>query len=167
MTRWALLASGPSARRAQAEAAAARGLQVGVVGNAFELYPEAAFLAASDRRWWCKYDQARQFEGAKYSCQGSRGVQRLRVPSVPGTCNSGVLALEAAVQNGATHIELYGFDMHGSHFFGPYHNGLVNTSAQRRAVHLQEYEAWAAVHLDVRVVNCTPGSALACFEVMG
>ena len=52
--------------------------------------------------------------------------------------NSGVLALQVCAQMGATHVRLYGFDMHGTHFFGPYQNGLGNTTESRRKVHLKQ-----------------------------
>ncbi|HBZ8061176.1 TPA: hypothetical protein MM161_004854, partial [Klebsiella pneumoniae] len=54
-----LLGPGPSASASLAERL--RGRRVGVVGNAFELAPWAEFLAASDRQWWDKYPEARQF----------------------------------------------------------------------------------------------------------
>lgn len=164
MSKWALLAPGPSARREDVERAAARGLRVGVVSNAFELYPEADFLAASDRKWWRKHPQAMEFWGQKYAAQDTPGVKRVRVPSVVQTSNSGVLALEVAVLSGADYVELYGFDMHGSHFFGRYKNGLANTSAARRQVHSRQYQTWAQAHPGVQVLNCTRGSALLCFE---
>ena len=165
MNAWALLAPGPSATREQALQAAERGLRVGVVSNAFELYPEAEFLAASDGHWWRKYEEAQAFEGLKFSAHRVPYAQRLKVDCVERTSNSGVLALEAAVHLGAQSVELYGFDMHGTHFFGPYKNGLTNTSKARREIHMQQYEQWAKAHPDVRVVNCTKGSKLTCFEV--
>lgn len=95
------------------------------------------------------------------------GIERVEVPAIGDVCNSGVLALEVARMRGATRIELYGFDMHGSHFFGEYTNGLGNTSAKTRTVHLEQYRKWAAANTGIEVINCTPASAIDCFPMMG
>ena len=156
-----LLAPGPSMSRDLAESM--RGQRVGVVSNVFELAPWADFLAANDRAWWRAYPEAINFAGRRFSSSEFPGVERCR----PGNTQwaSGVLALQAAVNLGAKRIRLYGFDMHGSHYFGEYTNGLVNTKPYRRAVHLQQFRDWARANPRVEVVNCTPGSALDCFPM--
>lgn len=154
-----LLAPGPSMSQALADSF--RGQWVGVVSNCFELAPWADFLAAQDAAWWSAYPPAKRFRGRKFSAQMIDGVERLEAPS---SLNSGCLALSAAVKLGAARIRLYGFDMHGTHFFGPYENGLKNTVEARRQVHLRQYNAWARAHPEIEVINCTPGSAIDCFE---
>ena len=69
------------------------------------------------------------------------GVTKVTIPRL-GVCNSGVLSLECAKRQGAKRILLLGFDMRGSHFFGPYTNGLSNTTEAKRRNHLKQYEAW-------------------------
>jgi len=155
-----LLGPGPSASASLAERL--RGRRVGVVSNAFELAPWAEFLAASDRQWWDKYPEARQFAGTRYSSHRIGGV--IQLPGAPTNWNSGVLGLAVAASLGATLVRLHGFDMHGSHFFGPYTNGLRNTVPARRQIHQLQFAQWARQNPHVRVVNCTPGSALRCFE---
>lgn len=134
-------------------------MPLGVVGNAYELVPGATFLVAADRGWWLKHPEAASFEGRKFC--NTPGVHEYI--GLPPELNSGVLALTVAVRLGAKRIRLYGFDMHGSHFFGPYQNGLRNTSETRRAVFLKQYEEWAKANSRISVLNCTPGSALTCF----
>ena len=60
---------------------------------------------------------------------------------------------------------MFGFDMHGEHWHGKHPQGLRETAPEL-------YERWIsrmaslAPELErrgVEVVNCTPGSALACF----
>lgn len=160
MIEFDLLGPGPSASASLAERLRAR--RVGVVGNAFELAPWAEFLAASDRQWWDKYPAAREFAGARYSGHRMRGVQQLA--GALTNWNSGVLALAVAAHLGATLVRLHAFDMHGTHFFGPYANGLANTAPARREIHKQQFAQWARQNPQVRVVNCTPGSALRCFD---
>ena len=162
MTEVAILAPGPSASAALAETL--KGKRLIVVGNAWELAPWAEALVANDRAWWAKHPDAMQFQGAKYSANRVRGVEL--VANGRPNLNSGTLAMIVAVHHlGATAIQLHGFDFHGTHFFGPYTNGLRNTAQHQRKQHLQQYERWGRANKAVEVVNCTPGSAMACFPV--
>jgi len=162
MTTWALLAPGPSASAEDAERVRAAGIPLGVIGNAFQLAPWADFLAATDAAWWRKFPEALTLPGAKYTMHEVRGVERVKVAGYVSV-NSGVLGLEVARSKGASRILLLGFDMHGTHFFGPYTNGLSNTTDQRRRMHLAQYARWAKRNRVIEVFNCTAGSALKCF----
>lgn len=155
-----LLGPGPSASPDLAQRL--RGRRVGVVGNAFELAPWAEFLAASDVQWWEKHPAAMAFAGVRYTAHRKAGLQQLA--GARTNWNSGVLGLAVAASLGATLVRLHGFDLRGTHFFGPYTNGLRNTAPARREVHQQQFAQWARQNPHVRVLNCTPGSALRCFE---
>ena len=163
MSTWALLAPGPSASADQAERV--RGLRLGVVGCAYQLAPWADFIASTDAAWWRKYPEAKNLPGLKFSMHHVAGVTKVAIPGL-GVCNSGVLALECAKRQGAERILLFGFDMHGSHFFGRYENGLSNTTDAKRAVHFRQYEAWRKANPQIEVINCTAGSALRCFPMV-
>lgn len=166
MAAWALIAPGPSATAAAAERAREMGLNVGVVSSAFLLAPWADFIAATDSAWWRANPDAKVCPGRKFAMHRVDGVERLDIPALRTVCNSGVLALEAAKLLGATRIELHGFDMHGTHFFGEYTNGLRNTTAEQRVRHLAQYRRWADAHPEIEVINCTPGSAIDCFPML-
>lgn len=154
-----LCAPGPSMSLALVDSL--KGQRVGVVGRVFELAPWAEFLVANDAEWWEKYPHALQFKGRKFSHNRIDGVERCE----PGASNlnSGVLAMQAALNMGAEVIRLHGFDHHGTHYFGPYTNGLVNTPEHTRLIHLRQFQAWKALNAHVTVINCTKGSALDCF----
>lgn len=154
-----LLAPGPSLTREICDTVRAQ--LVGVIGNAFELCPDADFLVATDAAWWRKHPAAMRYAGARFSASSLAGVQR--VTNGRTDWSSGVLALQTAVNLGATHIELYGFDMHGTHFFGPYENGLTNTTAARRSVHQRQFSTWKLMHPDITVRNRTEGSQLQAY----
>lgn len=159
---WFLLAPGPSMSAELAERV--RGRKVIAVGNCFELAPWADVLVANDHGWWRKHPNAHEFAGRKFS--GTRALYTEDVqPRMFGSdTNSGLLAIECARNLGATTAILLGYDMHGTHFFGKYMNGCGNTSAARRAVHVAQFQAFAASKRPgIEVVNCTPGSALRCF----
>lgn len=161
MTTWALLAPGPSA---SAELAArVRGVPLGAIGCAYQLAPQAVFVASSDAAWWRAYPEAKGLPVSKFCMGTMNGIEKVWMPEIASVVNSGVLGLECARRAGATRILLLGFDMRGTHYFGPYTNGLTNTNDVKRRVHLQQYARWKKAHRDVEVINCTPGSALLCF----
>ena len=150
----------------QAVADSVRGQKVGVVTSAMPLAPWADFLAATDAGWWLRTPESRKFAGAKYSAARiGDEVTRISTPLVTSSTNSGVLALEVAKQLGATRVLLLGFDHHGTHYFGPYTNGLRNTPERRRLEHMRQFEQWGRANKGIEVVNCTPNSALKCFPM--
>lgn len=161
---WALLAPGPSATAEDAERVRDAGIPLGVVSSAYPLAPWADFIAATDGAWWRRYPDALALPGAKYTMHNVRHVERVKVPGYVSV-NSGVLALECAKRAGATRILLVGFDMHGSHFFGEYRNGLSNTSEAKRRMHLSQYAKWAKANRCIEILNCTEGRALKCFPM--
>jgi hypothetical protein len=165
VTTWALLAPGPSASADDAARVAAAGIPIGAIGNAFQLVESPAFIAATDSAWWRKYPEAKERSRKLFTMHNVYGVERVRVPGWVAV-NSGVLGLQCAKLQGAMRILLLGFDMHGTHFFGPYTNGLKNTTEQRRRIHLSQYAQWAKQNQDIQVINCTPGSALKCFPMV-
>jgi hypothetical protein len=158
-----LLAPGPSMSKELAERVRAQ--QVGVVTSAYPLAPWATFLAATDHEWWRKNPQAKQFTGHRYTPWNIPGTEQVRSAIVSGRSNSGVLALECAVRLGATRILMLGFDHSGTHYFGPYTNGLSNTTPARRNDHAAQYALWQRAHPQISVKNCTTGSALNVFPL--
>lgn len=159
---FALLAPGPSMSQALADSV--RGCRVGVITSAYPLAPWADFLAGTDAGWWLRTPDAKKFAGDKYSV-GRIGDEVTQVREVTTSTNSGVLALEVAKQRGATKILLLGFDHHGTHYFGPYTNGLRNTPERRRREHMMQFAQWGRENKGIEVINCTEGSALKCFPM--
>lgn len=159
-----LLAPGPSMSQGLADSV--RHLRVGAVGRCWELAPWAEFLVSTDVKWWKTYPEAKSFAGEKFSPNDIEGVTRFRSGRVCHSTNSGAIAVDVAITKyGADRVLLLGFDMHGSHYFGEYTNGLNNTPPARRRVHLAEYQRMANAFPD-RIINCTPGSVLRCFPTM-
>lgn len=162
MSTWALLAPGPSASADLA--GRLRGMRLGAVNNACQLAPWAEFIAAADRGWWLKHTEYLRLPGRKFCTISHPETEWMKVPGIAGV-NSGVFAMEVAKHLGATRILLFGFDMHGTHFFGSYVNGLRNTKPERRLVFLEQYAQWATANPAIEVLNCTSGSALKCFPM--
>lgn len=156
LNHWVMLGPGPSMSQALAETFRDHH-NVCVVGNAFELAPWARVLVASDRSWWRRHPKANEFQGQKYDTQNFH--TRL------GTgANSGALALYVLASLGAKSVELHGFDMHGTHFFGPYRNGCANTNEVQRRVHLRQFRDFARDNPEIEVINHTQGSHLDAFQ---
>lgn len=160
-----VLAPGPS--MSQSVADSVLGDNVICVNNTFELAPWAVALCAQDYRWWRHYRDAENFAGRKFSTNQIEGVERIQNPAVVATgSSSGLLGIEVARSIfGATSIDLYGFDNHGTHYFGKHPDKLRHTHAARFAVFDQQFKEWARQFKDIRVVNRTPGSALTAFPL--
>lgn len=173
----AVLASGSSMNQRTADALHIADVPCIAVNTTYKLAPWAWALYAADVEWWIHPGNAtaHQFEGLRISCQSVKGVHMLRNAGVVGysdaaDCvhtfgNSGAQAIQIAVKSGARRVLLFGFDMHGEHWHGKHPQGLRETAPEL-------YERWIsrmaslAPELErrgVEVVNCTPGSALACF----
>lgn len=162
MTVWAVLASGPSMSPEVAEQVRGR-CHVMAVSDSYRLAPWADALASTDAAWWRAHPGALQFEGRKFtgapSFQAIDGVER--VPgALPGS-NSGLLGMMAARHLGATAVLLCGYDLHGTHFFGPHAAPLRNTTPDRFDAFRRQFAMWQPK--DLRIWNCTPNSGLRCY----
>jgi hypothetical protein len=90
--------------------------------------------------------------------------------------NAGFQAVNIAMHGAAPLIALVGFDMKATigrrHFFGDHPQGLHRDKGEAELeryfrMFIREFETAArSVPHGVRIVNCTPGSALRCFETM-
>lgn len=159
----------------QEQVAKVEGMPTIVVNDAWKMAPWADVLYAADKAWWIHHPEAMAFKGIKVCAQPNRpkGVEFIRPTGMYGfdpdpSCvrtggNSGYQAVHVAIHTGASRILLLGFDMHGTHFFGPHQEPLRNT-------HPSSYPKWIsrfkqlAIHADI--VNCTPGSALTTVRCM-
>lgn len=153
------------------------------------LAPWADVLLASDARWWRENQvEARKFVGLKVTVEPPGGSERLNWPEVRqlknggvvlfderrthvgGGGNSGFHAVHLAAHFGCKKILLCGFDMRGTlgkqHWFGehPFRKGLhmpFHLFVERFTRSAPEFEKRG-----IRIINCTPGSALTCFPFM-
>jgi len=190
----AILASGPSMTRAQAEAVKGRCRVIAVNNQGIDtesdgevvpaFAPWADILFAADAKWWrCYHKQALKFAGRKVTVRATLPwpevyslVQSIEYASfdprpthlVSGG-NSGYMAVHLAMHLGAKRILLIGFDMKDGrlrrrHWFGN-HPGRLNSRGNYNGWN-RAFEKLAKVLPDmgVEVINCTPDSALRCFR---
>lgn len=184
-------ATGPSFTAEVAEQC--RGRKVIAVNDAWQRVPFADVLYVCDRQWWdVKWSESNGFRGERWSSQhsgvsvdddkvksGHADKYRLnlvRADYGDGFCfepgkihyghNAGFQGVNLAIQFGAKHIDLVGFDMRWpdgkSHFFGDHPEPLTNNPDFRTFI--QEFNRAAqTLPAEIDIVNCTPGSALHCF----
>ena len=192
----AILASGPSMTREQAEAVHGRCRVIAVNNQGIDtecdgqlvpaLAPWADVLFAADAKWWRHYcDRALKFQGRKVTVRTTLPWPEVyslvhsyehptfdpRPTHLVSGGNSGYMALHLAVHLGATRILLLGFDMKEGrgrrrHWFGS-HPGKLNSRGNFSGWN-RAFEKFAKVlhHMNIEVVNCTPDSALRCFRRM-
>jgi hypothetical protein len=162
MSTFAVLATGPSMSQELADYVRGK-CKVVVVSDAIRLAPWADALVSNDRNWWETHKAAAKFAGPKFaSVSLPGGVQALPRDGLFGNgLNSGLQGMRVAKLLGATKILLCGFDMGGSHFFGPHPHPLKNTTAKRFVKHIEQFNKWRGCP----VINCTPRSALKQFPM--
>lgn len=162
---WAVLASGQSlteeqvciCRKARSEGRIGGIIAVSNVG--IDFLPDADAIVSHDVKWWSAHLKEVNPVITKYCRSHATGTKTF-IPSVVSGCNSGLMAMEVAYKiYGADQIILLGFDMHGTHYFGPHGNGLKNTTENRFQEHIRQFEFWNGCP----VINCTPDSSLKKF----
>ena len=156
-----------------------RDLPTIAVNDAFRMAPWAAILYAADRQWWDANPDAAQFPGVKLCAMPGGPALHMRSSGTLGFDpnparvrtggNSGYQAVHVAIHTGAERILLLGFDMHGTHYFGP-HTKSANGKRLKNPSP-ESFRNWAERfgalnHRGAEIVNCTPGSALECFPKM-
>lgn len=180
-------APGPSLTEATADRCA--GLPTIAVNDAWRRVPFAEVLYAADAQWWDHHDGCRDFDGERWSTHGLPNndkrpqAERYGLSLVRGDegegfsldpvrlhygSNSGFQAINLALHmlGGEGTILLIGFDMRvvegRRHFFGNHPPAMHRET---------DYGTWFAefdmasqrLPATLRVINCTPGSALPSF----
>lgn len=169
MLTFAVLATGQSMNPETADFVRGK-CHVITVSDAYKLAPWADALVSNDAKWWRSNPDALEFAGRRFSYEPVRGVEPIKGRhNFRYGINSGLQAMRVAWEVfGATRILLCGFDMHGSHYFGPHtavdpvtRRPLRNSDENRFAIHLRQFRHWDGCE----VVNCTANSALTQFPI--
>ena len=156
---WVVLATGPSVTVSDVAYIKGR-CKVAAVSDAFRLAPWADILVSHDRAWWEHNKDAKTFKGRRFCAQEIREAEQFKGHVHLGR-NSGLMAMCVARFLGAKRLFLLGFDMKGTHFFGPHPAPLKNSTSKIFATHLRQFDGFSGCD----VVNCTPNSALTRFPL--
>lgn len=179
----AILASGPSMSQEVADKVRAKGIPTIAINTTFRLAPWADMLYAADPQWWEAYwNKLDGFVGLRVTSTVAYRPELLSLEVTrydgfePDTGkmasggNSGYQAIHIAMHAGATRIELYGYDMQAKgqhqHWHGLHPLTLRNHGSDIYVRWLRAFAALAPIAkgMGVQIVNCTPGSALTCFD---
>jgi hypothetical protein len=185
----AIIASGPSVKKADVELLKGRLRVLAIKANATIFAPWADVVYGCDYPWWRSVRGLPEFEGLKLSFEprdlAGQGVQKIDIQrdhdnivlEPIGTTgngrNSGFQALNLAIQFGANRILLLGYDCHdrgGVHHYGR------NTAMGMSNPGLDNFNRWrwafdnaapkiAALGIDV--VNTSPNSEIKAFRKQG
>lgn len=131
------------------------------VSDMYQLAPWADALVSHDPNWWRNHPDAVRFKGRRFCGGFHPGTEHLeQTAEFHSGPNSGLQGMRVARDVfKASRILLVGFDMHGTHYFGPHPKTLPNTTPERFREHLKQFGRWRSGE----VINCTPGSALKWF----
>jgi hypothetical protein len=183
--RAAIIASGPSLTAEQVDVVRRAGIKTVAVNDAYRMAPWADVLYFCDAQWWSWHKAALAgWQGEIVRLESPEhdfGDPRIKVLRNCGTdgfteqrdgvmngLGSGYQALHMVAHRGASEIYLLGFDcktVNGKkHFFGEH----PNRSNQPLEQWVIRFNGLASIlkAKGVRVINCTPGSALTCFPMM-
>lgn len=161
MSVWAVIATGQSLKREDVDYLEGK-CHAAAISNAYEFAPWANLLISHDAAWWKAHPDALNFKGHRYCRFDNAGTKKYSAVDMPQGCNSGLMGMFAARDSGATKILLLGFDMHGTHYFGPHTGKLSNTTDVRFGAHMRQFARFSGCE----VINCTPDSALTLYPAM-
>ena len=166
----AILASGPSMTKAQADLAAK--VKRIAINDTYLLAADADILYAADPEWWFHNQDALLFAGMKIMAKdvhGLPGVHFAKPLHVSVGGNSALRAAHIAYEAGAAKIILLGVDLNDddqTHWHGLHDAPLRNpTPSVFRAARLA-WKAAASSKMGPIIVNCSPNSSLDCFPKM-
>lgn len=189
----AVIASGASLTKEDVDFLAYR-MPVIAVSDAWKLCPSAKYLYSCDAKWWQYHDGVPEYRGTKVGLDSKityPDVKLLRMRTKPNPrgskyspiildegldddprflrtgCNSGYQAINLAYHLGANRIILLGFDMKGSHFFGEHPEEIrPGGTGSPFALWIAKFKTLADAFQErgIKVINCTPDSALPWFE---
>lgn len=166
----AVLASGPSLTKADAKAARDAGCITVAVNNTWMLAPWCDVLYAGDARWWRAYGDDVNIPAKRYARNSEptrSGHAMYRKTAMKGSYNSGQLAIEVAITNGADLIILLGFDVslkHGIHHHGP-HTKTPDPVQGRMRIWHKQFAQIPRTYPNANIVNCSRYTELTCFPI--
>jgi hypothetical protein len=154
------------------------------VNNSFRLDPGAEVVAFGDFQWFMKYRFELQKHAAAYkvtwrpvpALPGVRPLELRRCTKSPPSFsrnpamvfggNSGHGALNLAYLFGACRILLLGFDLTGARGHNWHAEHTAHANEARFSIWIERFGEAATElrRLGVEVLNCSPGSALTCFD---
>ncbi|MAB25329.1 MAG: hypothetical protein CMK78_13435 [Pseudomonadales bacterium] len=162
------IASGPSLAANDCALIEQEGLPTIAVNSSWQMARFADVIYAADPAWWDHNQHLIDVPTERWSSYQSAdtkyGINRHRVPNQPH--NSGMRAIQFAIERGAARVLLLGYDCSvkgGTHWHGD-HKSTRNPDAKRCAMWLQQFAM--IDRKQTEIINCSRETALACFPRM-
>lgn len=141
------------------------------INESWRLVPWADVLYATDGVWWTDNHGVPEFEGKRMTSSPHAWAQFRKDGMdlfMAAGATSGTRAIYLAERLGANPVLLVGFEMHcdnGIHWHPPHNGRLRNPGENEMAVWREDIERLAPIFAGrgMRIINCTPTSALKCF----
>lgn len=167
----AVIASGPSLTDEDVEAV--RGLKKIAVNTTWKKVRDCDVLFAGDHKWWMtngkEVDIPARRVSLSYNSERQYGAKRFRSNAAKrGGYNSGCVAIEYAIRNGAGKIILLGFDCsvrNGTHWHGD-HKKSPNPNDAKCHLWRKQFAELRRIYPDADVVNCSRYTELKTFPIL-
>ena len=168
------IASGPSLTQADCDLIAQSGAKVCCVNNTWQMFGRVDYLYAGDLKWWKAYgDQVSIQVGERWTCAKSAAKKfALNLHKANGPFNSGMRAIQWAIEQGFKVIGLLGYDCslkNGGHFHSehafPKARPLTDQKVKKWHMQFLNVER-QAIRAEAKVYNCSRYTELGCFPVV-
>jgi hypothetical protein len=158
------IASGPSLSADDCERVERSGLPTIAVNTSWKMARFAQVLYAGDACWWNANIAEVDIAAQRWTCSGNAATKHeINFHSMCGAYNSGLRAIQLAMDFGAKKILLLGYDCsvkHGTHWHGE-HKKTKNPTAAK--CHMWQAQFARIKNKKCEIINCSRVTALSCF----
>lgn len=163
------IASGPSLTAADCKLIEKSGLLAIAVNTSWKLARFADVIYAGDKCWWDANISSIDIPAKKVTCtQQAAYAHSIELHRCYGEYNSGMRAIQYAIDKGADKVILLGYDCslaNGSHWHGHHEKTANPDTSKVKGWHRQFNIAQAYANAKkVQVVNCSRYTELKCFK---
>lgn len=162
------IASGPSLTQADCDLVRRSGLPTVAVNSSWRMARFADVIYAGDAAWWDAYGDEVTIPAERWTCTRLAAQKHgINLHKVVGPYNSGMRAIQFAIERGAERVILLGYDCsikHGLHWHGA-HDRTKNPDEKKVRTWRGQFQA-VAILAKVRrceVINCSRYTELTCF----
>lgn len=164
----AVIASGPSLTQADCDLIEAAGIPTIAVNSSWKMARFADAVYAGDACWWDAYGHEVDIPAEKWTCSRQAAAKhRINHHQAYGGYNSGMRAIQFAVERGAARVILLGFDCsiaNGLHWHGAHDRTQNPDEGKVKKWHVQFKTVAALAKLRrCEVINCSRYTELTCF----
>lgn len=158
------IASGPSLGASDCEAVGSAGIPAIAVNSSWRLARFASVIYAGDLCWWDAYGAEIDISAERWTCsQRAAHEHGLSLHRAAGGYNSGLRAIQLAIELGAARVLLLGYDCSinsGTHWHGDH----IKTKNPDEKLCLLWQRQFAQLNtLGIEIINCSRETALTCF----